>query len=111
MEKLWGGRFQGKSEAWIDDFGASISFDQKMAKEDLAGSLAHVAMLSKCGIIPASEAAEITAGLKILQEKLALGELEFSTVNEDIHLNIEKLLHEEIGPVAGKLHTARSRND
>ncbi|MBA5844682.1 argininosuccinate lyase, partial [Escherichia coli] len=47
MEKLWGGRFQGKSEAWIDDFGASISFDQKMAKEDLAGSLAHVAMLSK----------------------------------------------------------------
>ncbi|EAF9244171.1 argininosuccinate lyase [Listeria monocytogenes] len=111
MEKLWGGRFQGKSEAWIDDFGASISFDQKMTKEDLAGSLAHVAMLSKCGIIPASEAAEITAGLKILQEKLALGELEFSTVNEDIHLNIEKLLHEEIGPVAGKLHTARSRND
>ncbi|EAF0570655.1 argininosuccinate lyase [Listeria monocytogenes] len=111
MKKLWGGRFQGKSEAWIDDFGASISFDQKMAKEDLAGSLAHVAMLSKCGIIPASEAAEITAGLKILQEKLALGELEFSTVNEDIHLNIEKLLHEEIGPVAGKLHTARSRND
>ncbi|EAC6939541.1 argininosuccinate lyase, partial [Listeria monocytogenes] len=54
MEKLWGGRFQGKSEAWIDDFGASISFDQKMAKEDLAGSLAHVAMLGKCGIIPDS---------------------------------------------------------
>lgn len=49
MEKLWGGRFQGKSEAWIDDFGASISFDQKMAKEDLTGSLAHVAMLGKCG--------------------------------------------------------------
>lgn len=111
MEKLWGGRFQGKSEAWIDDFGASISFDQKMAKEDLTGSLAHVTMLGKCGIISDAEAAEITAGLKIMQEKLALGELEFSTANEDIHLNIETLLYTEIGPIAGKLHTARSRND
>lgn len=72
MEKLWGGRFQGKSEAWIDDFGASISFDQKMAKEDLAGSLAHVAMLGKCGIIPDSEAAEITAGLKNSPRKISV---------------------------------------
>lgn len=111
MEKLWGGRFQGKSETWIDEFGASISFDQKMAQEDLIGSLAHVAMLSKCEIISSTEADEITAGLKNLQVKLSQGELEFSTTNEDIHLNIEKLLHDEIGPVAGKLHTARSRND
>lgn len=111
MEKLWGGRFQGKSEAWIDEFGASISFDAKLAKQDITGSLAHVAMLGKCGIISVDEAAQITAGLEVLVGKLAAGELEFSVVNEDIHLNIEKLLHEEIGPVAGKLHTARSRND
>ncbi|MDH6363804.1 argininosuccinate lyase [Enterococcus sp. PF1-24] len=111
MAKLWGGRFDGKNEAWIDAFGASISFDQKLAKQDIIGSLAHVKMLAATGIITEDEGATITAGLNILAEKLANGELTFTIENEDIHLNIEKYLHEEIGPVAGKLHTARSRND
>jgi argininosuccinate lyase len=111
MEKLWGGRFEGPSEAWIDAFGASISFDQKLAAQDITGSLAHVAMLAKTKILTENEAAQITAGLESLQKKLADGELTFTIENEDIHLNIEKYLHDEIGPVAGKLHTARSRND
>lgn len=111
MEKLWGGRFQGKSEEWIDEFGASISFDQKLAKQDILGSLAHVKMLGHTGILTVEETAAITEGLKTLQAKLQEGNLQFSIENEDIHLNIETLLHQEIGAVAGKLHTARSRND
>ncbi|MCM3487767.1 argininosuccinate lyase [Alkalihalophilus marmarensis] len=111
MSKLWGGRFTKTAEEWVDAFGASIGFDQKLVKEDLTGSLAHVAMLGKCGILPAYEVEQITEGLKILQKKADAGELEFSVQNEDIHLNLEKLLIDEIGPVGGKLHTGRSRND
>lgn len=111
MGKLWGGRFEGKNEAWIDAFGASITFDQKLAKQDIQGSLAHVKMLAKTGILTAEEAQQISAGLAVLQQKLLDGKLTFTIENEDIHLNIEKYLHEEIGPVAGKLHTGRSRND
>lgn len=111
MAKLWGGRFDGKNEAWIDAFGASIPFDQKLAKQDIIGSLAHVKMLGATGIITTEEAAEITKGLNILAEKVANNEVTFTIENEDIHLNLEKMLTDEIGPVAGKLHTARSRND
>lgn len=111
MAKLWGGRFDGQNEAWIDAFGASILFDQKMATQDIKGSLAHVKMLAKTGIITAEESAEIQRGLEKLQEKLAAGQLEFTIGNEDIHMNLESYLAAEIGPVAGKLHTARSRND
>lgn len=110
-DKLWGGRFTQKAAEWVDQFGASIGFDQQMAAEDLEGSLAHVAMLGKTGIIPQADADQITAGLHTLQAKLAKGELHFTVENEDIHLNLESLLTKEIGPVAGKLHTARSRND
>lgn len=111
MAKLWGGRFDGKNEAWIDAFGASIPFDQKLAKQDLIGSLAHVKMLIHTGILTKDEGEQIIAGLKTLQEKLAKDELTFTIENEDIHLNMETFLHQEIVPVAGKLHTARSRND
>lgn len=111
MAKLWGGRFDGKNEAWIDAFGASIPFDQLLAKQDIQGSLAHVKMLIHTGIIDEADGNKIIQGLLAIQEKLAAGELTFSIENEDIHLNIETFLHEEIGPVAGKLHTARSRND
>lgn len=111
MEKLWGGRFEGKSETWIDEFGASIPFDQKLAKQDIIGSLAHVKMLGKTGILTDAEVSQITDGLNIIQEKLSAGKLKFTLENEDIHLNIETFLHEEIGSVAGKLHTGRSRND
>lgn len=110
-DKLWGGRFTAKAAEWVDKFGASIGFDQQMAQEDLEGSLAHVKMLGKQGIIPQPDADKIAAGLHTLQKKLAAGELHFTIENEDIHLNMESLLTKEIGPVAGKLHTARSRND
>lgn len=111
MAKLWGGRFDGKNEAWIDAFGASIPFDQKMAQQDIFGSLAHVKMLAHTGIIPQADADQIIAGLEAIKTKLDAGELTFTIENEDIHMNIETYLHEEIGAVAGKLHTARSRND
>lgn len=111
MEKLWGGRFEEKPEAWVDEFGASIPFDKELAKEDIEGSLAHVKMLGKTGIIAPEEAEKIAAGLKKVAEKLADGEMTFDIANEDVHMNTEKHLFEEIGDVAGKLHTARSRND
>ncbi len=110
-DKLWGGRFTEKAAHWVDAFGASIGFDQQMAQEDLEGSLAHVKMLGKTGIIPQADADTITAGLQHLEKELAAGKLHFTVENEDIHLNMEALLTAEIGPVAGKLHTARSRND
>ncbi|MBT2731470.1 argininosuccinate lyase [Carnobacterium sp. ISL-102] len=111
MKKLWGGRFEGESQKWIDEFGASIEVDQVLAEEDIIGSLAHVKMLAKTSIILQEEADEIIRGLEILLVKVQKKELVFSIANEDIHLNIETLLHKEIGLVAGKLHTARSRND
>lgn len=109
--KLWGGRFKATVSEATDEFGASISFDQLMAKEDLMGSLAHVKMLKATHILPAKDADQIIAGLKELQAELAAGKLTFTVENEDIHMNMEALLTEKIGPVAGKLHTARSRND
>lgn len=111
MAKLWGGRFDGKNEAWIDAFGASIPFDYQLAKQDIIGSLAHVKMLGATDIITPEEASQISTGLQQLAEKAAKEELDFTIENEDIHLNLEKMLHDEIGSVAGKLHTARSRND
>lgn len=110
-KKLWGGRFTAQAESWVDEFGASISFDQLMADEDLEGSLAHVKMLKHTKILPADDCDKIVAGLEELRDELHEGKLEFSTENEDIHMNMEALLTEKIGPVAGKLHTARSRND
>lgn len=111
MAKLWGGRFDGKNEAWIDAFGASISFDQQLAAYDLQGSIAHVKMLKHTGILPAEDAGAILAGLQTLVTKVQKDELTYSVENEDIHLNMEVFLYDLIGPVAGKLHTARSRND
>lgn len=110
-DKLWGGRFTAKAAEWVDEFGASIHFDQKMAAEDIEGSIAHAKMLGKQGIICPEESEKIVAGLKIINEELIAGKIEFDVKNEDIHMNIESLLTEKIGPVAGKLHTARSRND
>ncbi|CEA00530.1 Argininosuccinate lyase 1 [Metalysinibacillus saudimassiliensis] len=111
MTKLWGGRFQKSAESWVDEFGASISFDQQLVLEDITGSKAHVTMLGKCGILPQADVTAILAGLATLQDKAVKGELVFEVANEDIHLNLEKMLIDEIGPVGGKLHTGRSRND
>lgn len=109
--KLWGGRFEGTVEEWVEQFGASISFDHQLAKFDLMGSLAHVQMLGQTGILSLEEAEQIQDGLKALLRDLEAGELHFDIANEDIHMNMEVLLTEKIGPLAGKLHTARSRND
>lgn len=110
-KKLWGGRFEASLEEWVEEFGASIRFDQKLAKYDIQGSLAHVKMLGATGIIAQAEAQVIQAGLEELLEDYEAGKLVFDVRNEDIHMNIESLLTEKIGAVAGKLHTARSRND
>ncbi|HEM2768291.1 TPA: argininosuccinate lyase [Streptococcus suis] len=110
-KKLWGGRFEASLEEWVEEFGASIRFDQKLAKYDIQGSLAHVKMLGATGIINQEEAQVIQAGLEELLEEYEAGKLVFDIRNEDIHMNIESLLTEKIGSVAGKLHTARSRND
>ncbi|HFI0632301.1 TPA: argininosuccinate lyase [Streptococcus suis] len=110
-KKLWGGRFEASLEEWVEEFGASIRFDQKLAKYDIQGSLAHVQMLGSTGIIAPEEEQAIQTGLEELLAEYEAGKLVFDIRNEDIHMNIESLLTEKIGPVAGKLHTARSRND
>ena len=111
MTKLWGGRFQKSAESWVDEFGASIGFDQQLVMEDIEGSIAHVTMLGAQGILDSKDVEQILGGLAELKQKAAAGELEFSVANEDIHLNLEKMLTDIIGPVGGKLHTGRSRND
>jgi argininosuccinate lyase len=111
MSKLWGGRFTKETNKLVEKFTASISFDQKLAKEDIAGSLAHVQMLGECGIIPMEDAQKIKDGLLSIKKLVDDNKVEFSVEDEDIHMNIEKLLIEKIGPVGGKLHTGRSRND
>lgn len=111
MQKLWGGRFSASADSFAEEFGASISFDKRLAPFDIQGSIAHATMLGRCGIISPDESQSIVEGLKRVLVKLERGELEFRLSDEDIHMNIERYLTEEIGPVAGKLHTARSRND
>lgn len=111
VEKLWGGRFEASLDKQTEEFGASIKFEQRLAPFDLKGSLAHVKMLGETGIITTEESQKIAEGLKKVEEKLLNGQIEFKVENEDIHMNMESYLHQEIGPLAGKLHTARSRND
>lgn len=111
VEKLWGGRFEASLDKQTEAFGASIKFEQRLAPFDLKGSLAHVKMLGEAGIITTEESQKIAEGLKKVEEKLLIGQIEFKMENEDIHMNMESYLHQEIGPLAGKLHTARSRND
>lgn len=107
--KLWGGRFDKEPNAAIQAFTHSLPFDQRMADQDVRGSIAHCRMLGQTGIISAEEAAQIEAGLAEIREELKAGET--LTGAEDIHSWVEARLRERIGPVAGKLHTARSRND
>lgn len=111
MSKLWGGRFTKKTDQLVEEYTASITFDKELADEDIQGSLAHVAMLGKCGILSAEDVEKITDGLHLVLNRIRRGEQEFSISDEDIHMNIEKALIDEIGPVGGKLHTGRSRND
>ncbi|KRE97927.1 argininosuccinate lyase [Paenibacillus sp. Soil766] len=111
MSKLWGGRFTKQTDQLVEEYTASITFDKELAEEDIEGSLAHVTMLGKCGILPAEDVEKIKDGLLQVQAMIRRGELEYTIQNEDIHMNIEKTLIDLIGPVGGKLHTGRSRND
>ncbi|KJS17889.1 MAG: argininosuccinate lyase [Peptococcaceae bacterium BRH_c4b] len=111
MSKLWGGRFQKETDRLVDDFHSSISFDRRLYRYDILGSIAHAGMLGKTGIIREDEAETIIKGLAVVLEEIEKGLVEFSVEAEDIHMNVEQILTDRIGAVAKKLHTARSRND
>jgi len=108
---MWGGRFASGPGAIMEEINASIGFDQKLAHQDIAGSLAHVAMLAKTGIVSEADAAAIAEGLKTIRGEIESGSFTFSRALEDIHMNVESRLATLVGPAAGRLHTARSRND
>jgi argininosuccinate lyase len=109
--KMWGGRFEGGPASIMEVITPSIDFDKRMAAEDIAGSRAHARMLAMQQIIPQADAEAILRGLDIIEKEIDKGEFTFSRKLEDIHLNIESRLKELIGDAAGRLHTARSRND
>ena len=109
--KLWAGRFQKETDTQVNDFNSSILFDQRMYKQDIQGSLAHATMLGRQGIITKEEADDIVNGLTAILQDIEDGKVEFSMENEDIHMNIEAMLTQRIGPDGKRLHTGRSRND
>lgn len=109
--KMWGGRFGSGPDAIMEEINASIGFDQRLYAQDIKGSLAHAKMLAEQGIISKSDAAEIRRGLEKVQAEIESGAFTFSRGLEDIHMNVEQRLKDLIGPAAGRLHTARSRND
>ena len=109
--KMWGGRFASGPDAIMEEINASIGFDYRLAAQDIRGSRAHVAMLAAAGIVSPEHADAITRGLDQVQGEIEAGSFVFSRALEDIHMNVESRLAEIIGPDAGRLHTARSRND
>jgi argininosuccinate lyase len=109
--KMWGGRFSAGPDAVMEEINASIDFDRHLFRQDIAASKAHAAMLGKQGIITADDAAKIARGLDTILSEIEDGKFEFKRTLEDIHMNVESRLAELIGPAAGRLHTARSRND
>ena len=108
---MWGGRFRTSPDAVMEDINASIDFDRHLFRQDIAASQAHAAMLAKQGIITADDARKIAHGLDTILSEIESGRFKFKRALEDIHMNVESRLAELIGPAAGRLHTARSRND
>jgi len=109
--RLWGGRFAKKPDEVAHAFSSSLPFDQRLAEHDIAGSIAHARMLGHCHILSADEARQLAAGLERIRAGLRSGEMQLDPGSEDVHTEIERLLIEQLGGLAGKLHTARSRND
>ena len=109
--RLWGGRFTKKPDELAHEFTSSLRFDQRLVEHDIAGSIAHARMLGHCHILTPDEARQLEAGLERVRAGLASGELKLDPGSEDVHPEVERLLSEQIGALAGKLHTARSRND
>lgn len=108
---MWGGRFAEGPAEIMQRLNASIGFDKKLFRQDIAGSIAHATMLADCGIIQKGESEQIIQGLREIEAEIVAGDFVFKEALEDIHMNVEARLREKIGDVAGKLHTARSRND
>ncbi|HKU05672.1 MAG TPA: lyase family protein, partial [Bradyrhizobium sp.] len=109
--KMWGGRFSERPDAIMEEINVSIDVDRHMYAQDIAASKAHAAMLAEQGIITASDAKNIAKGLDTILAEISKGDFDFKRALEDIHMNVESRLSELIGPAAGRLHTARSRND
>jgi argininosuccinate lyase len=109
--KTWGGRFTGSTDERVEAFTESISFDQRLYQQDIAGSIAHARMLAEVGLLTVGEADQITAALTAIGDEIERGAFQFSTSLEDIHTHIERALIERLGDVGRKLHTGRSRND
>lgn len=109
--KLWGGRFSKATDGLVDDFHSSISFDQRLAEQDITGSIAHATMLGEQGIIPQEDADKIVEGLRGILADVKAGKVHWMVDAEDIHMNVEALLTERIGEAGKRLHTGRSRND
>ncbi|MBL8773377.1 MAG: argininosuccinate lyase [Phenylobacterium sp.] len=110
-QAMWGGRFSDKPAELMQAINVSIGFDKRLAAQDLAGSRAHAAMLRKAGVITSEDEAAIQGGLDAIAAEIEAGDFPFREEFEDIHMNVEARLRELIGPAAGRLHTARSRND
>jgi len=110
-KKMWGGRFAEAAAASVEEYTQSESFDRALYREDIAGSKAHAAMLGQCGVISCAEADTLIRGLDQVLAEIEAGGFEWKRELEDVHMNIERRLTEIVGPVGGKLHTARSRND
>ncbi len=110
-EKPWGGRFTAPTDAFVEEFTASVGFDQRLALQDIRGSIAHACMLAECGVLDDAEFTVIAEGLEAVRADIEAGQFEWSVKLEDVHMNIERALVERVGDVGKKLHTARSRND
>ncbi|HNO59972.1 MAG TPA: argininosuccinate lyase, partial [Plasticicumulans sp.] len=107
----WGGRFTESTDAFVQAFTASVQFDQRMYRQDIAGSIAHATMLAEAGVLNEADRAAIVAGLEAIRAEIERGEFEWSIALEDVHMNVEARLTERIGLAGKRLHTGRSRND
>ncbi|OQX47362.1 MAG: argininosuccinate lyase, partial [Candidatus Sedimenticola endophacoides] len=110
-KKLWSGRFNEPTDAFVEAFTASVEFDQRLYKYDIQGSIAHATMLARGGILTEAERDAIIAGLQRIQDRIEAGGFEWSVELEDVHMNVESALTADIGEAGKKLHTGRSRND
>ena len=111
QDKLWDGRFSEATDAFVEQFTASVEFDQILAPYDIAGSIAHATMLEAVGVLDSNELGQITEGLRSIAGDIQAGNFTWSIALEDVHMNVEKALTDRIGDVGKKLHTGRSRND
>lgn len=109
--RMWGGRFSAGPDAIMEEINASVGFDHRLYRQDIAGSIAHAEMLAAVGILTEADKDAIVKGLRAVEDEIAAGRFNFSRALEDIHMNVENRLKELIGEPAGRLHTARSRND